>query len=93
MPIYFRKPMSIHSNATSIIVDALFEMHRSSVDRSELRECLEIIRLLVLFDRFRSALISCADRSARSRCISNKSGVFVFGAAALALLGNMIRMQ
>ena len=80
--------MSTNSNATTSIVDG-----RLVRDASELRECLEIIRLLVLFDRFRSALISCADRSARSRCISNKSGVFVFGAATLALLGNMRCIQ
>ena len=79
--------MSIHSIATSVIVDGLFEMHRSGEDRSELRECLESIRLLVRLDRYRSALMSCGDRSARSRCISNKPGVFVFGATALAVAG------
>ncbi|ROL43534.1 Methylosome protein 50 [Anabarilius grahami] len=57
-------------------MEGLFEMHRrwavrSAYDIKAPRERLDIIRLLMLLDRFRCALMSCADRSARSRCISN----------------------
>ncbi|ROK49645.1 hypothetical protein DPX16_0353 [Anabarilius grahami] len=83
--------MSINCSEMSAIVDGRL-VRDASEQRGPIRrvtsECRRSVGafLLVLLDRSHGALMSAADRSAGSRCISNKLGLFVFGTAVLALL-------